>query len=338
MQTTKRHLVRNLAGGLAALLVAAAPTASAQEARFSEVRSLGDSLTDIGNFHAATGNQLPPFPYFEGRVSNGPVWVEYLATLLDRPLDYEKQAGFAGAMTGSTNINSAPGFLLPGFAQQVAGLIEQDRNHRLDPRGIHTIWIGANDIFVWLQSGDPNPWPTINQGVANTIAGISDLADAGAQNFVVINLPDLGRTPTASGLPPAIIGFLSFVSASYNAALDDALDLLEADRSNLKIVRVSAFDLINDIVANPAEFGFTNVTDAALDSFPQVDPDDYLFWDGVHPTTAAHQIVAETVYAELTVAFPGRWNPISVEDLRTQTIINALSPSPRQKPGKAKGR
>ena len=41
---------------------------------FTKVVSFGDSLSDQGNYHAATG--IPPFPYWQGRVSDGPVWVD----------------------------------------------------------------------------------------------------------------------------------------------------------------------------------------------------------------------------------------------------------------------
>ena len=59
--------------------------------------------------------------------------------------------------------------------------------------------IGAIIFFGWLASGSSDPSPMIGQGVANTIGGIADLSEAGARYFVVINLPDLGKTPTATG-------------------------------------------------------------------------------------------------------------------------------------------
>jgi hypothetical protein len=52
-------------------------------AEFTGLYAFGDSLTDTGNL--PTEFQLPP-PYFDGRRSNGILWVEKLAaylTLLD---------------------------------------------------------------------------------------------------------------------------------------------------------------------------------------------------------------------------------------------------------------
>jgi phospholipase/lecithinase/hemolysin len=138
--------------------------------------------------------------------------------------------------------------------------------------------------------------------VANTVGGIAELSAAGARHFVVINLPDLGKTPTATGLGPFVSGLLSSLCASYNTLLDQQLNQLESDR-RLNIVRVDAFALINDMVTNPATYGFTNVTQQALQGLPAADPDEYLFWDGVHPTTAAHEAVAEEVHEQLRAEF-----------------------------------
>ena len=118
----------------------------------------------------------------------------------------------------------------------------------------------------------------------------------------MINLPDLGKTPTASGLGPFVSGLLSSPCASYNDLLDEQLDLLD-DGPRLHIVRVDAFALINDMVANPASYGFTNGTQQALQGLPAANPDEYLFWDGVHPTSAAHEAVADEVHTQLRAEF-----------------------------------
>ena len=40
--------------------------------------ALGDSLTDPGNLYGLSGELVPAPPYAQ-RLSNGPVWVEYVA-------------------------------------------------------------------------------------------------------------------------------------------------------------------------------------------------------------------------------------------------------------------
>lgn len=293
---------RGLAGAIAFAFTTAAVTARESDP-FSAVVSLGDSLSDTGNFYEASGGTYPPAPYFDGRFCNGPVWNEYLAGKLDMELDPDRQFALGGSLTGSLNYNSIPpSFILPGFEQQVDGVLAWNGRKKVDPRALYTIWVGANDFFAWLGSGSSDPTPMIGQGVANTIGGIADLSAAGARYFVVINLPDLGKTPTALGFGPSVSGLLSYLCASYNDLLAEQLDLIDDDR-RLHIVRVDAFALINDMVANPASYGFTNVTQQALQGLPAADPDQYLFWDGVHPTTAAHEAVADEVHEQLRAEF-----------------------------------
>ena len=298
-----RTATRGLAGAIASLAFAAAASPAGQSTPFSDVVSLGDSLSDTGNFHEATGGAYPPAPYYDGRFCNGPVWNEYLAGKLGMELDPDRQFALGGSMTGNLNYNSSPpSFILPGFEQQVDGVLAWNGRRKVDPRALYTIWIGANDFFGWLASGSSDPSAMIGEGVANTVEGIADLSAAGARYFVVINLPDLGKTPTATGLGPFVSGLLSSLCATYNDLLEEQLDLLDDDR-RLHIVRVDAFALINDMVTNPASYGFTNVTQQAVQGWPAADPDEYLFWDGVHPTTAAHEAVAEEVHEQLRAEF-----------------------------------
>jgi cholinesterase len=62
------------------------------------------------------------------------------------------------------------------------------------------------------------------------------------------------------------------------------------------------FDLLNSIVANPTSYGLTNVTQSCFDGVdvPCSNPSQYLFWDDIHPTTAADAILAEQFDAAVT--------------------------------------
>ncbi|MGB1129069.1 MAG: SGNH/GDSL hydrolase family protein [Haloferula sp.] len=292
-------------GALALTLSATTPVAEGARC-FSKIISVGDSLSDVGNFYSLTGGTQPPPPYFEGRFCDGPVWNEYLAGMLNMELKPENQYALGGSLTGDMNLNSVPpSFILPGLEQQIDQVIADGRRSRVDPRALYTVWAGANDFFAWVASGDPDPTPMITTGVTNTVEAIADLSEAGARYFVVFNLPDLGKTPTALGFGPVLSGTLSFLCDSYNQQLDQQLDALEASNRKLRIVRVDAYWLINHMVASPELYGFTNVTEPAVEGLPTADPDTYLFWDGVHPTTAAHEYVADAALQQLEKTFDG---------------------------------
>src|ERR1051325_6177463 len=85
---------------LLATLFSTAQVANADQ--FKRLIVFGDSLSDNGNLFALSGNTYPPPPYYLGRFSNGPVWVEDLAERLGVPLD---DFAVGGANTDTTNIN-----------------------------------------------------------------------------------------------------------------------------------------------------------------------------------------------------------------------------------------
>ncbi|MEN8680335.1 MAG: SGNH/GDSL hydrolase family protein [Akkermansiaceae bacterium] len=268
----------------------------------TKVVSFGDSLTDMGNFYRATG--VPPFPYWEGRVSDGPLWIEHLAAKLKITIDPADQYGWLGSMTGNTNFRDIPeaGIYFPGFEQQIETFLEDVGSDGADPRALYSVWIGANDVFDWLGKQNQTPDELITTGVANTVQGIISLSNAGAKHFIVGNLPDLGITPDAQDLGPFVAGLLSQLSCAYNAALEEQLKALEATMG-ICITRLDAFAIIEQVASEPESFGLTNVTDRAIASYPLSDPSEYLFWDGVHPTTAANEWVADFVCAALVETY-----------------------------------
>lgn len=258
---------------------------------FSSLVVLGDSLSDTGRTYVATGGAIPPAPYyFNGRVSNGPIWAEHLAPrirLAYNPLD---NFSWAGANTGRLNVY--PG--LPGMLDELDELLPAFPR-RLDKKALYVVFGGSNDFFRILVGGE-DPAVVIPQAVGNLIRIVRRLQAAGADNIVVVDLPDIGLTPRARSGGPAITGPATFLSAQFNLLLNGALNQLD-----FPVVRASAFALLNAMTANPAAYGLTNATGQGL-----LDPlgqgHTYLFWDDIHPTTLAHRHVAAMVFNALAEA------------------------------------
>lgn len=267
---------------------------------FSRIFTFGDSLTDTGNFFELTGGAVPPAGlYADGRVSNGPIWIEYLADELGLALQDADQFATLGSMTGETNFRDVPGvFAFPGFQDQVDSFFAR-HGAEADPDALYVVWIGANDVFAWLRDsgGNPSLVPAlIGNGVFRTVSAVARLAEAGARHIMVANLPDLGLTPDIKAFGPAVAAALTQVTDLYNGALAAQLDLL-AD-GGVPTIRVDAARIIRDIVGDPAAFGIDNVSVPAILTliqpalFGHLDPDASLFWDGVHPTTVGHAVIA----------------------------------------------
>lgn len=257
------------------------PGTSAQP--FTQLIAFGDSLSDSGNLFAATGGAIPPSPpYFNGRFSNGPVWVELLAAELGVPLqDY----AFGGALTGRTNLFDDPGIPaeFPGLLDEI-DLFLSLNGGVADPGALYVVWAGANDFFL-----APAP-ATIGPAVRNLMTAVRTLTHRGARHIVVPTMPDLGLTPD---------GLASGFSAELTALSDAFNRVLKARLRGHGVTVFDTFALFQELVNDPTGFGFTDVTTACLDLDPFSlcsDPDNHLFWDSVHPTTRGHEILADKLH------------------------------------------
>ncbi|NEQ78279.1 MAG: SGNH/GDSL hydrolase family protein [Okeania sp. SIO2C9] len=262
---------------------------------FSDIYVFGDSLSDTGNAFIATGGLLPPSPpYFEGRTSNGPLWIETLAPQLDLTSNPSLNFAVNGATTGF--VNNTNNLLPEGTPPLLIGLQTQIDNFiadtpETDPDALYVVWAGANDYLGGNTQG-------VQSSVGNLSVAVNKLASIGARNFLLQNLPDLGLTPLAQSLPPEQQQGLSLLSEGHNSGLAAASQILEQD-PNINIISPDFRTIVDNIIANPTDFGFTNVTDNFLAS-GAINPDDFLFFDNIHPTTNGHNFLADTAIKSIT--------------------------------------
>jgi len=257
---------------------------TARAGGISGIVSFGDSLSDVGNDYIGSTGAVPQSPpYFQGRFSNGPIWLDYLAKDLGVPAPTASLAGgsdyaFGGAQTGpgSSNFLGNP---VPNIDTQIGWYFLG--HNTPSPNQLFTIWGGANDA---LFGSSPNP----QTSVANIAQEVTMLANAGAKQFLIPNLPPLNLIPYAASLTAAQVQGLAQFTLGFNYLL--GLELPQLQQSlGVQIHSMDVNSLFNQIVANPAKYGFTDVTDSAL--LAGSDGSGYLFWDELHPTTQAGQYV-----------------------------------------------
>jgi phospholipase/lecithinase/hemolysin len=287
---------------------AAGPAAASQ---YSGFYVFGDSLSDVGNVFLGTGGTIPGSPYFAGRFSNGPNWADDLSARLGLGAVVPSLAGgtdfaFGGAVTGP----AVPGAstLVPNIVQQV-GLFTLATGGHAPSSGLYAVWIGANDIFTALDDllASTLTLPQAQADLAlaaQTAAGaIAALATEGARNFLVPLIPDLGKTPNGSDFP-GLAPVARALTQGYNTALVADIGALTAG-TGASVEYLDTFGLIDAAVADPAAFGFTNVTDRCyigpLTGGGSVcaTPNSYLFWDGQHGTATSQALVAQAAAAVL---------------------------------------
>jgi hypothetical protein len=90
-----------------------------------------------------------------------------------------------------------------------------------------------------------------------------------------------------------------------------------------------AFAWFQEVIADPAGAGFTEVQAQALSTGG--DDDEFLFWDGVHPTAAAHRKLAVQMLAELS-ALAAR-QPVVVTAIHHDPATMTVSIVFRSRPG-----
>ncbi len=322
--------------GAVALALAAS---SAHAQRFSGVVSFGDSLSDAGNVGLVQNPAGGPSQSFT--TNPDPVMVELLARYFgftQAPSLVPGGTNFAfGGACGrvATGATSPPcsSFAVPRLNQQIDQYLRGSTTVA-NPNALFTVWMGANDLFgdipVWASNPATASANATVGGVPVATAVVQQvgrLQAAGARNIVVLNLPDLGVTPQFSAGPLAAAGPLAtLATVSYNGALSQGLSQLGTG-----IIPVNVFGLVNEVRANPGAFGLTNVTGTACNlavlpggSSLFCNPNaqvaagannTFLFADGVHPTGAAHRLLAEVTVATI--------NAPAIVSLAPETAIAA---------------
>jgi phospholipase/lecithinase/hemolysin len=281
---------------------------------YSALYAFGDSLSDVGNVFAGSGGTEPAPPYFAGRFSNGPIWLDYLAAQLGTgPMIPSLLGGtdyaFGLATTGYAPTLSTPS-LVPPFIKQVA-LFNTAMGGVAPPGALYAVWVGSNDMLNIFQSGTSGAQVlALAQGAAATEAtGIAALIGEGARNILMGLLPDLGKAPAVTALGPTATAAATALAVGYNTTLEADLADLTASGANLSFL--DSFSLIDAAIVDPGAFGLSNVTDTCYvgpltgGGTVCATPDQYLFWDDEHPTSAAAPFLAAAAADALGVPEPG---------------------------------
>jgi phospholipase/lecithinase/hemolysin len=266
----------------------------------------GDSLSDTGNLYIATGGTEPAAPgYSGGLFTDGPgsvpstsspqgIWIQQLAGMLGVASPAPVLAGgggtdyaFGGALTGFDPSYPAGGGL-PYVGDQV-NLYLANNKTGISSTALYTFWAGANDIFNGVSP---------QTAVSNLTASINTLYTDGARDFLWLNMPPLGETPDGLALGSSGSAALNLLSESYNADWAAAINSLDSHDLAIDIIGVNVYGLVQSMLSDPSAYGFTNVDTPAQGL--SVNPNSYLFWDGVHPTTEGNFWVASLADHDLT--------------------------------------
>jgi uncharacterized protein (TIGR03437 family) len=279
---------------------------------FTKFVVFGDSLSDNGNFYAGTSLLGVPTPgppmyttgeYTDGTNSvpptSGPLglWIEQLASKLNLPVPQPFAKGGTNYAVASayTGINPAYSPITPSVPYVTDQLNLFLKATPTPPvNALYTFWGGSNDILF----GGVNP----ATAASNVQGNIDTLAKAGAKYFAWVNLALLGEVPEF--INTGNRSALDAAAVAYNQAMTGAIAQLKTEHPGITIVAIDAYSLFVAIGQNPSSFGFTNITSPAQ-GLTSVNPNTFLFWDMLHPTTAADADLASVAFNAISSAFGG---------------------------------
>lgn len=282
----------------------------------NEVVVFGDSLSDRGNLYEYMNHQLPMSPpYFEGRFTNGPVWIELLLKKLYAN-DYDNH--FLDYAYGGANVGTEGHYMDFSLQNQVKKYLGE---HQIaNPNALYVIWAGSNN-YLDLPTDIPATCEQVIQGIENTF---EVLIDKGAKNFFVVGVPDLSTTPAAIEFEAE--DDLKLMSETHNNKLYAAVERLKQKYPDVQWVIYDVRDIMGDIILNPEAHGFKDgrhtccefmqdafetkpsnqqiakskfLTSIHANAFADVKSNDlcydYLFFDLYHPTAHAHELMADEI-------------------------------------------
>jgi outer membrane lipase/esterase len=258
----------------------------------------GDSLSDNGNSYKLTGG-APPFPYYNGEFSNGPVWNQIVSTDLGTGLQNTAYGGATtGCLAGATTGTQGKPVPVPNTIEQVNTYVSGNGG-TVDPANLYNVFIGGNDVLNTLGGAGPAT-PSCMAG--NLSIALTGLVNAGAKNIALYELPNLGKTPLALGGGAKAIEVAQGLSLGYNVALPataksvvDAASAAGKTGVRIEIVPVQA--MFDEMLANPPTLNGQQVTildkscivnntlcEQGMTSTPLNQVPSYFFYDAVHPT------------------------------------------------------
>lgn len=283
LRTSVLRLLRQSAM-LCATLSCLVPTYFVSAAEYDQLVFFGDSDSDVGNTHV-------PDHYFEGRHSNGPNWLDHLASAFELPHPSASKDGGMGFAIASASTGSVRPNLPPSMDRQVEDYLQ---HHVPSNQDLFVLFGGFLD-FAYGQTNAAKP-------VEHVSNQIQQIIDAGGRHFLV------GSNTTASfgvGSESARIEF--------NTLLPAELEKIQDANPDTSIHWLDYGVFLDSVFTEPAKYGISNITDPAcsncgfgqeLSVAPIIAPnsEEFFFWDNAHLTTTAHKLLAESAFCELSTS------------------------------------
>ncbi|QCP53074.1 SGNH/GDSL hydrolase family protein [Trinickia violacea] len=265
---------------------------------------------------------VPIAPYAKGghHFSNGATWIEQFAQ--GTGLASNVQPAFQSSSGKARNyaVGGARATSFPhtvNLPDQVTRFL-QDVNQIAPSDALYVIEMGSNDLrdalaaylTVLLKTGSQSQAaaaanPILTSSLNGIAQSIQTLHHFGANKFLIWNAPRIDLVPAVQAIPGAA-GVAFNLVAGFNQGLAQIVSSSAA--LGIQIAQMDITGEMATIFQSPGDFGFTNDINPCVTPdtppFTCQQPDDYFFWDGIHPTKAVHALLAQLAVRTLA-QYPG---------------------------------
>ncbi|EGF99701.1 uncharacterized protein MELLADRAFT_73326 [Melampsora larici-populina 98AG31] len=289
-------------------------------AQYTSLITFGDSFTSNGRNADPLMNELYAPLGEKGRAVNWPnIFLKDVNSTGTAAKLYNYAFNGAPANSNLTYMG-----IVPDTRTQIEMFMTDSKAGKIDRGGgrvLYTMWVGINPLkSIWFDACDPQrnggkgaQHPTdplfvkavqrVQQEIDEVSYQMNRLRSISTvDKYVVITVPDLSdaanfqdaiKVWTKGDVTKAkdLVKLLQLLTQQYNKGLRSVITT-----SNTFLYDIS--NLWNSIRSSPQKYGFKNVTGRCYDANKVVcsNPDEYLYWDHIHPTPHAHRLIGNDIY------------------------------------------
>ena len=198
--------------------------------------------------------------------------------------------GSRARASGRINLSTQVGLFLSQYSQ-----IPED--------ALYVVFIGGNDLLdaanaLRLDSTGATSRKIVDDALLAVRDNLIALSASGARHFLIVNGPDVSLVPAVRQFGDEVADASKLFSLQFNSGLAGVITDVGMMFPLIETKQVDIFSLFNFIVAQGELYGLVDVKGTCItfnvkgNAFCNK-PDTYLFWDGIHPTRAGHEIIAE---------------------------------------------
>ncbi|KAJ2556772.1 hypothetical protein EV175_001778 [Coemansia sp. RSA 1933] len=277
-----------------------------------------DSASDIGTLKKVTAGKIPSSAHWEGRFTNGPLWVEYFALLTGFNL-YSMGTGGATADSRNSVVLDFLDYpvIVPGTQAQIAYFKANNPSYSSSAtrdRDVAILQAITNDFIVQAPNIASNVLSVedfVNQIIDTIIEQLEQLRQIGFKNIVVSQMAPMQTTPLIKILD--MVSIASSTVSLLSQKLPERVNAWASDANDVTSVSIAEvgqpFEIAIKSEAVHKVLGITNAKDSCLsvdaDSLIKADnklvallktsykaqesqlcgdPSTYVFFDLVHPS------------------------------------------------------